>query len=66
MPADAAKCFDWKRIASCADIYRIDFREITEGTSTRTPAPTASNNSADCSCGKSWQAGSTRPKPSAT
>lgn len=37
MPADAAKCFDWKRIASCADIYRIDFREITEGTSTRTP-----------------------------
>ncbi|MDE6100264.1 MAG: YaaA family protein [Paramuribaculum sp.] len=37
MPADAAKCFDWKRIASCADIYRIDLREIIDGGSTRTP-----------------------------
>ena len=37
MPADAAKCFDWKRITQVAKVWKVDFKEMTEGGALRTP-----------------------------
>ena len=37
LPADAARCIDWRRVASVAKVYKADFREIQSGEKVRTP-----------------------------
>lgn len=36
MPADAAKCIDWKQLPPCIRVWKADFRQI-DGASVRTP-----------------------------
>lgn len=38
LPADAAKCIDWKIIKRFCKVWKADFVEITDGGKTRTPA----------------------------
>lgn len=37
LPADAAKCIDWKLVKRFAKVWKIDFKEIREGGAFRTP-----------------------------
>ncbi len=37
LPADAAKCFDWKAIAPHAQVYSVNFREYKDGGALRNP-----------------------------
>lgn len=37
LPADAARCIDWKRVAAEARVWRADFREVQPGGGLRTP-----------------------------
>lgn len=37
LPADAARCIDWKQIAQKARVWRADFREMLPAGATRTP-----------------------------
>lgn len=38
LPADAAKCVDWKIIKRFCKVWKIDFVEVAEGDMTKTPA----------------------------
>lgn len=38
LPADAAKCIDWKIVKRFCKVWKADFVEITEGGKTKTPA----------------------------
>lgn len=40
LPADAAKCIDWKRIESRAEVLKAEFRAVNAGGLVRTPAST--------------------------
>ena len=40
LPADAAKCIDWKRITPHAKVWKIDFRTYADGSTLRTPHST--------------------------
>lgn len=37
LPTDAAKCFDWKEVSKVADVWKVDFRQVEDGGSLRTP-----------------------------
>lgn len=37
LPTDAAKCIDWKLVKPYAKVWKADFREVTEGGTTKTP-----------------------------
>ena len=37
LPADAAKCVDWKLLKRFAKVWKVDFRELTDGGDYRTP-----------------------------
>lgn len=37
LPADAAKCVDWKLVKRFADVWKIDFQEIRDGNILKTP-----------------------------
>ena len=37
MPGDAARCIDMKAVSAHARVCKVDFREIVDGTTTRTP-----------------------------
>ncbi len=37
LPADAARCIDWKRIAKAARVCKAGFREVRDGGAVRTP-----------------------------
>lgn len=37
LPGDAAKCIDWKLVKNFANVRKVDFKEIIDGTTTRTP-----------------------------
>lgn len=47
LPADAARCIDWKQIAQKARVWRADFREMLPAGATRTPN---SNRLIHCIC----------------
>lgn len=38
LPADAAKCIDWKLVKRFAKIWKVDFQEVREGGVMKTPA----------------------------
>lgn len=38
LPADAAKCIDWKVVKRFCKVWKADFAEITEGDRSRTPS----------------------------
>lgn len=38
LPADAAKCIDWKLVKRFCKVWKVDFVELTDGGSARTPA----------------------------
>lgn len=37
LPADAARCIDWKAVKEHARVFKVDFREMGPGGATRTP-----------------------------
>lgn len=37
LPGDAARCIDWQAVSRVARVYKVDFREITDGGASRTP-----------------------------
>lgn len=37
MPADAAKCIDWKLVKRFAKVWKVDFQEMLDGGKTKTP-----------------------------
>lgn len=40
LPADAAKCIDWKIVKKFCKVWKVDFVELTEGAVTKTPTAT--------------------------
>ncbi len=39
MPNDAAKTIDWKLVKAFAKVYKVDFKELIDGGSFKTPKP---------------------------
>lgn len=37
LPSDAAKCVDWKLLKRFAKVWKVDFKELTDGAAYRTP-----------------------------
>lgn len=37
LPADAAKCIDWKVVKRFCKVWKVDFAEVTDGGQTKTP-----------------------------
>lgn len=37
LPAEAAQCIDWRQVRQKASVYKVEFRELTDGSHTRTP-----------------------------
>ena len=37
LPAEAAQCIDWRQVRQKASVYKVEFRELTDGSNTRTP-----------------------------
>lgn len=37
LPADAEKCIDWKQVKSLAKMWKVNFKEMTDGGALRTP-----------------------------
>ena len=37
LPADAAKCIDWKLVKNFAKVWKVDFKELKDGSGWRTP-----------------------------
>ncbi|MDE6653678.1 MAG: YaaA family protein, partial [Muribaculaceae bacterium] len=37
LPADAEKCIDWKQVKQQTKVWKVDFKEMTDGGALRTP-----------------------------
>lgn len=37
LPAEAAQCIDWRQVRQKASVHKAEFRELTDGSTTRTP-----------------------------